>query len=161
MEKHFTVTGFVVHEGRTLLLWHPMMQGWAPPGGHIEPNEDPQEAVLREIREETGLEVCPMPAGQTLGIDYPRELPAPVTILIENSFEPGERHQHVDFIYFCSLLSGLPELPEDASHLTWVHEGQLQGNEPLPPGDGNSATVPEDVRLLALRAIAKSRESGG
>ena len=42
-----------------------------------------------------------------------------------------------------------------------VDEEQLQRNEPLPLGDGNSATVPEDVRLLALRAIAKSRESGG
>jgi 8-oxo-dGTP diphosphatase len=161
MDKHLTVTGFVVHEGSTLLLWHPMMQGWAPPGGHIEPNEDPQEAVLREIREETGLEVCPIPASRTLGVDYPQELLAPVTILLENSFEPGPQHQHVDLIYFCTLVGELPPLPDDASHLTWVDEAQLQRNEPLPLGDGRSAQVPEDVRLLALRAIAKSRESGG
>jgi len=161
MEKHFTVTGFVVHGDKTLILWHPLMQGWAPPGGHIEPNEDPQEAVVREIREETGLDVCPMPAAQTLGIEYPRELPAPVTILLENSFEPGERHQHVDFIYFCALLGEPPALPDDERHLTWVGEEQLRRDEPLPHGDGRSAVVPEDVRLLALRAIAKSRESGG
>ena len=161
MEKHFTVTGFIVHEGKTLLLWHPLMQGWTPPGGHIEPNEDPQEAVLREIREETGLEVCPMAAEHKLGVDYPQELPAPVTILLENSFEPGERHEHVDFIYFCTIVGDLPALPADDSHLTWVDEEQLRRNEPLPLGDGRTAPVPEDVRLLALRAIAMSRESGG
>lgn len=161
MDKHFTVTGFIVHEGRTLLLWHPLMQGWAPPGGHVEPNEDPLEAVLREIREETGLGVCPMPGERSLGIDYPRELPAPVAVLLENSFEPGARHQHVDFIYFCTLLSQPPALPDDESHLTWVDEGQLRRNEPLSLGDSSSAAVAEDVRLLALRAIAKSRESGG
>ena len=161
MEKHFTVTGFIVHEGKTLLLWHPLVQGWTPPGGHIEPNEDPQAAVLREIREETGLEVCPMPAGQSLGVDYPRELPAPITVLLENSFEPGERHEHVDFIYFCTIAGDLPALPADDSHLTWVDEERLRRNEPLPLGDGRTAPVPEDVRLLALRAIAMSRESGG
>jgi ADP-ribose pyrophosphatase YjhB (NUDIX family) len=161
MEKHFTVTGFVVHGDKTLLLWHPLMQGWTPPGGHIEPNEDPQEAVLREIREETGLEVCPMPADESLGIDYPRELLAPVTILLENSFEPGERHQHVDFIYFCVLLGEPPALPDNDYRLTWVGEAQLRRSEPLSLGNGRSAAVAEDVRLLALRAITKSRESGG
>ncbi|HUS82356.1 MAG TPA: NUDIX domain-containing protein [Dehalococcoidia bacterium] len=161
MEKHFTVTGFVVHGDKTLLLWHPLMQGWAPPGGHVEPNEDPQEAVLREVREETGLEVCFLPAEQSLGIDYPRELAAPVTVLVEKSFEPGQPHQHVDLIYFCALLGEPPALPDDNSHLTWVDEERLRRNEPLPAGDHGSAMVAEDVRLLALRAMAKSRESGG
>ena len=161
MEKHFTVTGFIVHGDKTLLLWHPLMQGWAPPGGHIESNEDPQEAVVREIREETGLDVCPMPAEQSLDVDYPREVAAPVAVLVENSFEPGERHEHVDFIYFCALLAEPPSLPVDENHLTWVSEEQLQRNEPLPVTDDRSARVAEDVRLLALRAIARSRKSGG
>lgn len=161
MEKHFTVTGFIVHGDKTLLLWHPYMQGWAPPGGHIERNEDPQEAVLREIREETGLEVCPFPVEHTLGIEYPQELSPPVTMQLEDSFEPGERHQHIDLIYFCALLGDPPSLPNDERRLRWVSEEQLQRNESLPAGDGRSAQVPEDVRLLGLHAIAKSRESGG
>ena len=53
--RHFTATGFVVHEGATLLHWHPKVKMWLPPGGHIEPNEDPVEAALREIEEETGV----------------------------------------------------------------------------------------------------------
>ncbi len=158
MEKHFTVTGFIVHGDKTLLLWHQHMQGWAPPGGHIEANEDPQEAVLREIHEETGLEVCPFPAEQTLDLEYPRELSPPVTIQVEDSFEPSSKHQHIDLIYFCALLGEPPSLPDDERRLRWVSEGQLQRNEALPVGDGRSAKVPEDVRLLGLAAIAKSRE---
>jgi 8-oxo-dGTP diphosphatase len=161
MRKHFTVTGFVVHGDKTLLLWHPYMRAWVPPGGHIEPDEDPQEAVLREIREETGLEVCPFPVEQPLSLEYPRQIPAPVVIQIEDSFEPGEKHQHVDLIYFCTLLEDPPNLPDNERHLTWVKESRLRANKAVPLTAGRSVTVPEDVRLLGLAAIAKSREAGG
>ncbi len=53
--RHFTATGFVVHDDSIALHWHPKVKAWLPPGGHIEPNEDPVQAVLREIEEETGL----------------------------------------------------------------------------------------------------------
>ncbi len=55
MRRHYTATGFVVQGDRTLLHWHKRLQQWMPPGGHIEPDEDPVQAVLREIREETEL----------------------------------------------------------------------------------------------------------
>ncbi len=161
MEKHFTVTGFVVHGNRTLLLWHPLLKMWVPPGGHIEPNEDPQEAVLREIREETGLDACPIAGDERLDVSYPRELAAPVTILVEDSPEPGRPHQHTDLIYFCTIVGEPQALRRDESHLTWVDETQLRRNEPLNAGDGVSAAVPEDVRLLALRAIERGGQSGG
>ncbi len=161
MEKHFTVTGFVVHGNRTLLLWHPLLKMWVPPGGHVEPNEDPQEAVLREIREETGLDARPIASDERLGVPYPRELAAPVTILVEDSPEPDRPHQHVDLIYFCMAVGEPPELRRDESHLTWVDETQLRENEQLSAGDGVGAAVPEDVRLLALRAIERGRQTEG
>ena len=161
MERHFTVTGFVVHGDKTLLLWHPLLHMWVPPGGHIEPNEDPEEALVREIREETGLEAQPIVEGERLGVPYPREIAAPVTILVEDSAEPGSAHTHVDLIYFCKAVGEPPELRQDESHLTWVSESQLRENKPLPTGNGGSATVPDDVRRLALRAIAKIRGMGG
>ena len=56
--RHFTATAYVVHDGHVALHWHPKVKAWLPPGGHIEENEDPVQAVLRESaarEEETGL----------------------------------------------------------------------------------------------------------
>ena len=53
--RHFTATGFVAHDGAVLLHWHQKVREWLPPGGHIEDNEDPVQAVLREISEEAGV----------------------------------------------------------------------------------------------------------
>ena len=55
--RHFTATGFVVRDGHVLLHWHPKIGAWLPPGGHVEQNEDPVQAVHREVLEETGVEV--------------------------------------------------------------------------------------------------------
>jgi 8-oxo-dGTP diphosphatase len=52
------VTGYVLHQGRFLLLKraHPPFI-WAPPGGRLQPHENPEAGVIREVREETGLTV--------------------------------------------------------------------------------------------------------
>jgi 8-oxo-dGTP pyrophosphatase MutT (NUDIX family) len=157
MRKHLTVTGFVVHEDATLLLWHPILQMWVPPGGHIEDDEDPAAAVLREIREETGLEAEIVPEEEPLGLSYPHQLPAPHTILLEKSFENAPPHQHVDLIYFCRVRERPPDLRRDDTTLTWVDEGQLDRGEPIPRDGGQRAAVPDDVRLLALTAIRTVR----
>ena len=41
--------------GRVLFVEHPE-RGWEIPGGHLEPGETPGQAMLRELKEETGLE---------------------------------------------------------------------------------------------------------
>jgi len=61
-QPRFQVTaGAVVlnDEGRILLLKHVFRpgSGWGIPGGFLEPGEQPEDAVRRELREETGLEL--------------------------------------------------------------------------------------------------------
>ena len=55
--RHFTVAVFVVWEGNVLLHFHRKLSMWLPPGGHIEQGELPDDAAVREVLEETGLEV--------------------------------------------------------------------------------------------------------
>lgn len=48
---------FVVNGDAVLLRLHEKYNLWSGPGGHIDPGEDPNEAVLREVWEEVGLKV--------------------------------------------------------------------------------------------------------
>ena len=55
--RHFTVAVFVVWEGKVLLHLHRKLGMWLPPGGHIERDELPDDAAVREVFEETGLRI--------------------------------------------------------------------------------------------------------
>ncbi|MCH8814935.1 MAG: NUDIX domain-containing protein [Chloroflexi bacterium] len=155
MKRHLTATAFVVKDGRTLLHWHKRLQQWMPPGGHMEANEDPVQAALREVREETGLtsEIIPT-TGAALSFDYPEQLQPPYAILVEDIPGPDEPHKHIDFIYFVRPVAGAHHETFDDPTLRWVTTDELHENGPLDvAGCGVSAQIPEDVRQLALIAI--------
>lgn len=158
MRRHFTVTGFVVEDGRTLLHWHRKTQLWLPPGGHIEPDEDPVQAVLREVREETGLDTEVI-APASFAFASPPQLAPPITILLEDipATPREDAHQHIDLIYAVRRVAGAPAY--DGDEFAWVDERQLRADEPLPVAAcGVDVRVSEDVRVLALHAIALARQ---
>jgi ADP-ribose pyrophosphatase YjhB (NUDIX family) len=96
LTRDFTVATFVVHNDEVLLLWHRKLQRWLPPGGHIEPNELPDEAAVREVAEETGVAVELVgPIG--LPVERPRQLIRPAGVQVEDI---APDHQHIDLIYF-------------------------------------------------------------
>ena len=149
--RHFTVTGFVVHDGSTLLHWHQKVKMWLPPGGHIDENEDPVQAVLREIEEETGVQAKVVPTGPTLDLDYPTQVPAPFTIMVEDIHDPVKGfHYHIDMIYFCRL-SGSPSPINDGWR--WVSKSDLADGNPMKSEFGAAVPPPDDVRLLAREAL--------
>lgn len=47
-------------DGRLLLQEKASGEGWSLPAGAIEPGETPQEAIMREVLEETGLKAAPV-----------------------------------------------------------------------------------------------------
>ena len=162
VERHFTVSGFVSQQGHTALHWH-RLGLWLPPGGHIEPDEDPITAVLREVREETGLVAEVVPTAHAYAHTQPRQLAPPVTIgvydIAAGDLHLPRAHQHVDFVYFTRPLPGQAlRLPDGGDGWRWVPEEALRRRAPLSrPGGGGEAPVPEDVRLLGLDAIAVVR----
>lgn len=95
--RDFTVATFVLHDGKVLLLWHKKLSMWLPPGGHIDPNELPDEAAIREVKEETGLDVVLLSQPSLPPIPGPLQLARPEGIQLED-ISPG--HQHIDLIYF-------------------------------------------------------------
>lgn len=136
--RDFTATTFVVHERRTLLLLHRKLNMWLPPGGHIDPHELPDEAAIREVREEAGLEVELLITGSVLG--NVRVLPQPYCILLED-IAPG--HQHIDLIYFARVRSGVLQPSErETQAARWVTWEELDAPD-----------ISEDIRELGRRAI--------
>jgi len=148
MERHLTVTGFLSHDGRTALHWHRLGM-WLPPGGHIEPNEDPVQAVLREVAEETGIDATLVVTAPAQLYTSPPQLPTPVTIGVYDIDEPGRPHQHIDLIYFTrpATAAGGLALPRDANW-KWVSAEELQAD----------TAIAEDVRALGLAAIEAVRQ---
>ena len=56
------VTGVVIEAGRILLLNQDAgARSWSLPGGKLEDGETLAEALVREMKEETGLDVEPAP----------------------------------------------------------------------------------------------------
>jgi len=158
--RHFTVTGFVSIGGRTALHWHPRLGCWLPPGGHVEPDEDPVQAVLREVLEETGLKVELVGAGR-FAYAQPQQLPPPAAMAVYDIPRDGSLdgpHQHIDFIYFTRPLAAAPALPADADHWVWVDEATLRRRPAILEDGGRRAEVAEDVCELALAAIAAVRD---
>jgi len=150
VERHITVSGFVVHQGRVALHWHRKIGAWLPAGGHIDANEDPVQAVLREIREEFAIEAEIMPL--TPRLDYtagPRQINPPFAVL---DCWPEPDHGHVDMVYLCTALSGYPGVSHDPENpIVWLTPDQLAAGAL----DRNGAPVAflPDVQALGLEAI--------
>ena len=150
--RHFTATAYVVHDGHVALHWHPKVKAWLPPGGHIEENEDPVQAVLRETREETGLETAVIPIGPEFDLDYPTMVQPPLTIMVEDIQDPVDGyHQHIDLIYVSRPVA--PPGPLNDGWL-WVSREDLANGGALVRDTGPSEPPTEEVRVMAEQAFA-------
>ncbi|MSS70484.1 MAG: NUDIX domain-containing protein [Candidatus Latescibacteria bacterium] len=144
LTRDFTATTFVVQGDRTLLIYHKKIRMWLPPGGHIDPNELPCDAAVREVREETGLEVELLSPRSAMG--GVRVLSQPVCILLEKIVEG---HEHIDLIYFGRVVGGAlaPSL-EETEGCRWCTAQDL-----------GSPDIAEDIRTLGRRAIQSAEKT--
>ncbi|MEG0073853.1 MAG: NUDIX domain-containing protein [Clostridia bacterium] len=98
MECHFCATACIVDpkNKKILFIHHKKLNKWLFVGGHIEKNENPEEAVIREIKEETGLNV------ELQGTRYPREEDFITPFALQKNVI-NENHIHMDIFYIATL----------------------------------------------------------
>lgn len=129
INNHFTATGIVFNKYKQILMiFHKKLQVWLPPGGHIEPNELPDAAVLREIFEETGIKAEIIPEKQNLLLthDNCQELERPFIVLLED-IESNGKHNHIDMVYICRSLNEDYTLQEsEVSNIGWFTSDKIR-----------------------------------
>lgn len=85
----------------------PKVDQWCLPGGFMELGESPEQAALRELKEETGL---------SAKIDY----------LLGVTTNPSDMYDTVLMIgYLVTAVTGEPAVGDDASQLAWFHPNRL------------------------------------
>ena len=122
-ERHIETIarGVCIVDGKVLLCL-PKDRSYAYlPGGHIEFGETGREALVREMKEETGLDAT---AGELVDV-------------VESSFvQKGERHCEINLVYRMSLAErdlGRTESREDWICFEWVPCERLGDVNLLPP----------------------------
>lgn len=120
--KRIPCVGAVVHDdvGRLLLVLRgqePARGCWSIPGGRVEPGESARDAVIREVREETGLDVTP----SDLVGQVERDAPGGGVYVIED--------------FLCRAQGGVLVAGDDADDAAWFDAAGLDAvRDRLSPG---------------------------
>ncbi len=146
----FTVETFIVNKDRVLLRKHDKYKIWLSIGGHIELDEDPNKAAVREVKEEVGLEV-------KLYHDYSfsqikregyRELIPPQFM---NRHRINETHEHVSLVYFASSNSDklILSQTEKSENCRWFTQDEL---------DYPEYGIEDRIKMYAKKALETLKE---
>ncbi len=140
----FTVAVFVVERDRVLLVHHRRLGKWLPVGGHIELDEDPEQAAHREVLEESGLEI------ELIGERPPTTGPGTRALIAPRFLDIhriNDTHEHIGMIYFARPRSSSLRLAEAEHHdIRWCTAAELDQLVP-PPSDA--------IRWYCHRALSE------
>ena len=141
----WTIVAYVVHGGRVLFIFHKELQKWLPLGGHIELDEDPDQALLREVKEESGLEDVEVLASKPdIAPSSPERkfLYAPSFVDIHPI---SETHRHIGLVYFLRSKTDAVALAEqEHDEIRWLGESDL---------DDPQFNLESGVRFYAKEAL--------
>jgi len=143
----FTVAIFVVADDRVLLVHHRKLDKWLPLGGHIELDENPEQAAVRETKGESGLDV------ELIGERPPTTGPGTRALIGPRFLDIhriSETHEHVGMIYWARPAGGQTTLAEEEHHdIRWCRADDLDRLRPR---------LSEAVKWYALQAICELGE---
>ena len=123
----FVVAAYIVNNDKVLLVDHLKLKSWLPVGGHIELDEDPDQALFREIEEECGLKVEILSPRGTFKETNAKPLLTPSFVDIHNI---SDSHRHIGLVYFATSKDDNAVLAErEHKELRWFTEDDLERKE--------------------------------
>lgn len=99
LNRTLTSSVYVIYENKVLLHMHKKYKTLIPLGGHMLANEVPHETAIREVFEESGLQVDLYNNDKELDLGIVIQLHKPMHVLLENV---GHEIENIDFIYFAT-----------------------------------------------------------
>ena len=140
MKTDLVVAGYIFNEDKVLLIHHKKLDLWIPVGGHIDKDETPNEALLREVKEEVGIDVDILNKSDiSLKGNIKNGLAAPFYV---NVHSVGD-HDHCCFFYICKLKNNKKiKINKEIKNFNWFTKKDL-----------NKDYVPEDVRNIGIKAF--------
>ena len=141
----FTVEVFIVFEDKVLLRRHDKYDKWLGVGGHVELDEEPNQAAIREVKEEVGLEVELIDRSRRLQIEdsgYSELIPPRYM----NIHDISPTHRHIAMIYFAKSNSDkvIEVEGEHSRGYKWMAKKDLEEN---------FDNVSETIKFYALKAL--------
>jgi 8-oxo-dGTP diphosphatase len=114
------VGAVIVKDSRVLLVrraLEPLKGHWSLPGGLVEVGESLQAGIIREVREETGLEVEPVELIE----------------LLDRIHHDGDRvrYHYVIADYLCRVSGGTLQAASDADAVRWVERAEWNSHSAL------------------------------
>ena len=141
MKTDLVIAAFLIYNNKVLLIYHKKLERWIPPGGHIEKNETPDEAVKRELKEELKLEVEILNRNDVpIGGNIIKQLAVPFYVNVHKV----DDHNHCCFFYLCK-----PKNPEKIK----INKSELKNFKWFSPEELNQEHVLPDVRNIAMKAF--------
>ncbi|MFH0832737.1 MAG: NUDIX domain-containing protein [Candidatus Aenigmatarchaeota archaeon] len=137
--RHFVATVYVIHDNKVLLTFHKKIKKWLPPGGHIDENELPDEAALREVKEETGLDVEIISDKEPRLSNIATPLHRPEFVQMEDV----DGHQHIDLLYLAVPKTHDLKISSESEDVRWFSLHEMKEN------------VPSEIRHHANKMIKK------
>ena len=138
----FVADAYIVHQGRVLLRMHDKYKIWLPPGGHIELDEDPNQAAIREAKEEVGLDIelmgsAPLKKDGREGLLPPRFM---------HRHKISDVHEHISLAYFATSKTDHIQQgdTEVSDHVRWFTDKEL---------DDPAYGIEESIRHYAHAAL--------
>lgn len=117
MIRHFNTTTYIYdqYNDKFLFILHKKLNKWLSPGGHIELNENPELSALREVKEETGLDV------KLLGNRYPENSDLIRPFGIQLNVITDDEHEHFDLIYLAVPINNIDLVinKEELNDIKW------------------------------------------